>query len=1136
MSSAEPISPERPVRRKSLWRRLGLGSVLLTLCVTAICGALIYVLIGRPVAAPDWLRARIEARVADALGTASLRFDDLELVVEEGMVPRARMTNVQFVNAAGAEIVAFGELRAGVSMDNLLQGQLRPSDITISGVFGKLRRQVDGSVVLSGGVDLSSPTQEAATFAQLIESIDDLLTLPALSALQSADVQAMTLRIEDVRSAQAWTMDGGRMRLTRDDDTVRITSDLALLSGGQGVATLEANYQSRIGDAAASFGATVADVSAGDIAALAPPFAWLDVLRAPISGSMRGGIDSDGTLAPLNVTLGIGAGVIQPTDATRPVPFTSARSYFNYDPDDRVLEFSELSVDSAWITGSIEGQTVLGLDDSGALDDLVGQFRASRLAANPDALYPAPVVLDGAEMDFRLTLAPFHLDIGQAVFRDGGQVLLARGMLEAADAGWRYALDAQVDTLSPDRLLELWPEQFVPQTRSWLSENLLGGTLSDVDLVLRDAPDTPTNAYVSFAYEDAHVRYVKTLPPIKNARGTASLLDQRFVVSVDAGQVTAPEGGIVEVGGSSFIIPDVTARDGAPAVVRLEASGSVTSALSLLDQPPLNLMKKAGLAPSLAEGQLQMAGTLALPLKSGLKTSDLIYDATGTARNVISTQLIEGRRLAADTLRVTASNAQVAVSGPGTLDGVPFDAVWTQPISTTPQPGQVAGTLELSERTIQAFQLGLPDGLVTGQGEGEIVVGLPVGGQTPTFSLTSDLRGVRLSSPPLGWRKAAGTAGQLSISGTLGATPTVDALRLDAPGLKATGAITLTPGGGLERARFSQVEVGQWLRAPVDLVGRGRNPPGVVVRGGVLDLRQADFGGSGSGTGGQQGGGPITLTLDRLQITDSISLTGLEGQFNMTRGLDGEFRAQVNGGTVVRGQVLPQNGRSAIRIRSDDAGGVAASAGILKQARGGALSLTLLPVGAASFDGTLEVTETRITDAPAIAALLNAVSIIGLLEQMRGSGIHFQEVEAAFRLTPSTMALTRASATGPSMGLSMDGTYDVTRSVLDMQGVISPLFLLNGIGSILTRKGEGLIGFNYRLRGPVTDPRVQVNPLSALTPGMFREIFRAPAPELPQVEGDAAAPVQPEAFAPEPLAETRAQRRLRERREELDER
>jgi hypothetical protein len=65
-----------------------------------------------------------------------------------------------------------------------------------------------------------------------------------------------------------------------------------------------------------------------------------------------------------------------------------------------------------------------------------------------------------------------------------------------------------------------------------------------------------------------------------------------------------------------------------------------------------------------------------------------------------------------------------------------------------------------------------------------------------------------------------------------------------------------------------------------------------------------------------------------------------------------------------------------------------------------------------------------------------------------------------------------------------------------MQGVVSPIYLLNGIGAMFTRRGEGVFGFNYTLRGTAEDPQIDVNPLSILTPGMFREIFRSGPPVL----------------------------------------
>jgi hypothetical protein len=144
-----------------------------------------------------------------------------------------------------------------------------------------------------------------------------------------------------------------------------------------------------------------------------------------------------------------------------------------------------------------------------------------------------------------------------------------------------------------------------------------------------------------------------------------------------------------------------------------------------------------------------------------------------------------------------------------------------------------------------------------------------------------------------------------------------------------------------------------------------------------------------------------------------------------------------------------------------------------------------------------------------MAALLNAASIIGLLDELGGQGIQFSDVEAKFRLTPSLITLVSASAIGPSMGISMDGRYAVQSGQIDMRGVISPLYLLNGIGSILSRKGEGLIGFNYRLSGTAKAPLVSVNPLSALTPGILRDVFRPPIATVPQTGQNTQTPEQP---------------------------
>jgi len=367
-----------------------------------------------------------------------------------------------------------------------------------------------------------------------------------------------------------------------------------------------------------------------------------------------------------------------------------------------------------------------------------------------------------------------------------------------------------------------------------------------------------------------------------------------------------------------------------------------------------------------------------------------------------------------------------------------------------------------------------------------------------------------MAVPQLGWRKSAESTGLLKVNGRLGAVPTVDALELNAAGLKALGSVEMRDGGGLKRARFDRLSVGSWLNVPVDLIGQGAGRAvQVAIRGGNLDMRSAAFGAEGGqGNAGASAGAarskpaPMLVALDRLQITDTFALTDMKGTFNTAGGLDGPFEARLNGGTPVRGTIVPQNGRTAVRLTSADAGGVLRDAGLLKQVVGGELSLTLLPVGkGGAFDGRLGIRAVRVKDAPGIAALLNAVSVVGLINELNGDGIYFDEVEAEFRLTSGQLTLSKASAVGASMGLSMDGVYALNSGQLDMQGVVTPVYMLNGIGSLFTRKGEGLIGFNYRLRGDAKKPSVSVNPLSALAPGMFRDILRAPRPELPDVEG-----------------------------------
>ncbi len=1108
MNDSPDINSDEPALakpRRSRLRRVGYW-VLLTMLVLVVAGASAIVMLkGRSITAPAWVQSRIETRIAQVLPQAKVSFGEMVFIVDEGWRARVRLRDISVKTPSGADIVDFNEFKASFSTRALLKGVVQPHDISLSGVFVTLRRGAAGRVSLSAANAATAPKREAATLPQLVGQLDEVFKKQALSTLVSVDVRALTLRYEDITSDRAWTVDGGRMRVTRSGQSLALSADLALLSGGSGVATLAANYSSEIGEAAAEFGINFDGVDAGDIAAQGAAFAWLDVLRAPISGSVRSGLNEDGNFNPINATLQIGAGVVQPNDQTKPIPFDGARSYFSYDPDEKLLRFDEVSVLSKWVSGSATGTAMLGgVGAGGKLTDLVGQFNLRNLSANPQDLYPEPVALAEADIDFLMTLDPFHIKLGRLQISDQGKTLLVDGSLQADPAGWRLSLDGKMDGLEPERLFELWPEQLKPKTRRWLTENIQSGTARNIDLALRRSPDAAPQLYVALDYSDATVKFLRTLPPLIKGRGHLSLFQNRLVVSLDEGQVIAPQGGAVAVMGSSFIMPDITVRNGPPSVIRLETRSTLTAALSLLNQKPMQVMDRAKLPVTIADGQAVLRGTLAVPLKRGGKPSDVAFHVSGDLLSLRSDTLVKGRALRAAKLKLTADNTGVSIGGDGRIDDVAFNGSWAQPIGKGADKSTLRGQVALTPDALDAFNIALPSGMVTGEGSGQIVLDFERG-QTPKFALSSDLRGLRIVVPQLSWSKPKTESGTLEVSGRLGAVPQVDNLQVSGAGLSAKGSVSLKEEGGLERVRIDRLQLNDWLDIPVDLVGQGAGKSvQVVLRGGTLDMRRAEFGGSSQAAGGRKRAPnpPMVVALDRLQITDTIALTGLQGRFDTNKGLDGPFQARLNGGTPVEGRVLPQNGRSAVRLVSKDAGGVLRSAGLLKQVVGGDMSLVLLPVGSGgAFDGRLSAGDVRIKDAPGIAALLNAVSVVGLVNELNGDGIYFDTVEADFRLTANQLTLTKGSAVGASMGLSMEGVYALQSGLINMQGVISPVYLLNGIGSILTRKGEGLFGFNYALNGPAKSPSVSVNPLSALTPGMFREIFRAPAPELPTVEG-----------------------------------
>ena len=1084
------VKPARGLVRR--WTRHSvrlLAFLILTPLVIAMIVAV--AVIDRDISAPSWIKKRVEASAADFLSGGALRFNEVTVNLGRDLHPRVTLLDTTLTDADGVAIARIPAIRGLMSPRGLvLQGEALMQDVHISGAQIDLGRNADGTVALSfqpGG----AAVEQAGSFAELLDQADQIFEQPALAALEEIRADGLIINYQDARAGKAWIVDGGQIDLDLRGGETDLRGSFSLLSGGAGVTDLTLTYASTRGSRAADLAVIIKDALASDIAAQSAALSWMTDINAPISATIRTGLDETGALGPLNAAFELGKGAVQPNAATAPIAFESAKAYLNFDPATQTITFDQVEIASDWGHSRATGQAFLHDVQDGLPQSLVGQFQFTETALNPPGLYETGLSLPHVQVDMRLSLDPFAIDLGQVFLETEDVSVLAEGRFAATDLGWDVALDTTVARMDHAGLMRLWPQTTMPKVLRWMENQIPNASYTDLHMAYRKRPGDDVRVAGNFAFEDAEIWFLNSMPPIADGRGLGSFTADTFTTTLEGGHVEAPTGGKMAVAGSTLTIPDLK-QDPRPAVYDLNIEGSMTGALALIDMPPLGYTTLAKLQPDVADGQIALNIQLGHPMKRGNVPSDIDVTVNAVVTNLSSSDLIPNRRLSARRLSLFADKERLEIAGPATVDGVAIDGRWVQRFDGS--GSRLQAGLTLSEQTMATFNIALPQGAVTGSSPGRLDLRIPSRGRPPRYTITSDLRGMRVAIPAVGWAKAAQTRGNLAVSGRLGDDPQVEDLAIGGGGLDARGDVTFRSDGSLDRARFSRVQVGNWLNAPITLRGRGAGRPvAVEIKGGTIDLRQASFGASSGDSG------PISIALDRLQVTQGIALNRFAGEFTSTGGFAGQFTARINDGADIQGTVAPRNGRSAVRLLSNDAGGVARATGLLRTAVGGTLDLTLLPAGGdGTFDGTLAIRQLRIRDAPAIAALLDAISVVGLLQQLDGQGIAFDEVDAQFRLTPQNIILTQSSAVGPGLGISLDGIYTLASSQMDFQGVISPLYLINSIGSIFTRRGEGLIGFNFNIGGTAATPQVSVNPLSALTPGMFRDIFRRAPPQVPQ--------------------------------------
>ncbi len=678
----------------------------------------------------------------------------------------------------------------------------------------------------------------------------------------------------------------------------------------------------------------------------------------------------------------------------------------------------------------------------------------------------------------------------------------------------------QVDGLPLADLAQYVPDGVGGGARPWLIENMPEGRAHDaqIDGALDAASDLSglhlTALSGGLSADDLTLFWLRPVPGLTHGRA-------RLVIDgPDALTVTMDRGGqnnLVLAPGSFIHITGLSQKDQV-SVIEVGLSGPLPDALGLLNHPRLHLLDRGGFQAAGAQGQASAKLSLHVPLEVHVTMQQIAISAAATLSGVHLSKIAAGRDLDDGEIKLHVTGDGLSASGTGAVSAIPAKLAVQMDFRDGP-PGQVLQhvTADGHVTAAQMLAAGAPPAaarLLTG---GAALLHLDYAGLrdgTATLDIEADLTQAALGTP-VGWSKLAGAAAALGGRAMLthGKLTGVDNLHADGPGL---AIVSRTEVDGARRTLvLDRLEIGRTrAHGRIGFPDAADAPLQVNMSGAMLDLswqldqpadaKQADAR-PGSATRAAAPDKPGQAWAAKLAF-DQVALARgkVLAPFTMDAASDGlhilhaHARAGAQGDLAV--DIAPRPGGRSLAISSVDAGAALRALGVADNLVGGRLVL------AGTYDdtkpgaplaGTATLTEFNLRTAPAIGRLLQAMTLYGMLDVLRGPGLHFSKMVAPFGWHDQILHLANARAFSASLGITAQGSLDLRQHTADVTGTVVPAYFFNQllgdlplVGRIFSpEKGGGVFAARYSVRGRLSDPKVGVNPLSALTPGFLREGF-----------------------------------------------
>lgn len=962
---------------------------------------------------------------------------------------------VRAKSKAGRLIATIPELSIRFSARAMLRGLVAPTRLTVIGPRIRLIRATDGSISIDmatapGPAGEKQPRPAAVGGSggggAALFLIGDLLKPPnpdrSLGYLQQISVRGAEIVMDDRFLGISWRAPDASIVLTRGIVGLRAKAAFSAEIDGHKTAVnlvgLYGNRDDRF-DLAAGFRNLDLAVLAGGSRALAP----LLPLKLTIDGSVRMSMNRAGVIGDVAVTLRSGAGRIDMTEASMPDLVVDALS------GNAVLTHGLSRVRLRDVRMRLRGGIALSL--SGDARDLAGATRA------------------------RVTVAV---------------------------QGLRFA-----------DLKRYWPKTVAAGARAWITENITGGRVPEVraGLALRraaagkdggDGKIAVTGLRGAVLFNGLTVSYLAPLPPIENVRGAGTFDLKGVYLRIARGRVAGLD---LEKSRVSILGLD---RKVQVADIRVALDGSLNKAVTILDHPRLGFASAMGFDPAAIDGKAKIDLRFRVPLLANLTFGQVGMDVRAKVRDMVWRKGILGRDFENGKLTLKINKKRMDVQGTSRFANIPITVDWTEYFGRgvkLRRQVRVAGLAKASQLSefgydISRFAKGmLPVQLrYTASDKG-----------MSRFAFKVGLREATLDVPELKWRKPPGVPGQadFTVIAQNGAVIGIRNAKIKAAGLVADGDLRFAlHGGRLIAAKLRRLAVGL-----TDFGGTLRTAADGTY---VVDLVGNDLDISSFLEPGKSGDWTLpamtaTARIARLYTRPDRYLANARLR-TVFDGKDWRFikfrgglihRTNKKGAGVLTVDLAPKGARRRdLEVLSSDAGGVAWTFGISDNIVGGRLKIEgSIDDGKPKqpLSAVVGIRNYQVVGAPVMAQVLTLASLTGIANLLSGEGISFRRLELPLVKSGDLVRVKNARAVGSELGLTLNGTVDLATSNANLHGTIVPAYTINSLlgnipilGNIFVgEKGSGVFATRYAIRGSLDNPKVTVDPLSALTPGFLRNIF-----------------------------------------------